>query len=214
MNNTTTSRYLTTIVAIFMAATLVVGIGTLATTTTTNAFAYLQKKKPVHDGNNKDKTGDSWSGSRSSSRSESGNTDTRQKDKQDLTQSGFDSTGEQEGKNLICTNPNDNCIQGPPTLRIIKRVVCQPTDPNCSLPATCIIGLQTTSQKPQAFTCQSAVGNGLLFTLQPGDNFFVGEGQTEPGPIFDVSMSGDCSGTIAAGQHLTCTITNTEQGPG
>jgi hypothetical protein len=76
MNNTT-SRYLTTIVAIFMAAMLVVGIGTLATTT--NAFAYLQKK-PVHDGNNnnnKDKTGDSWSGSRSS-RSESGNLDTSQ----------------------------------------------------------------------------------------------------------------------------------------
>jgi hypothetical protein len=45
------------------------------------------------------------------------------------------------------------------------------------------------------------------FTLQPGDSFSVGEIQTGP---FDVTFNGDCSGTIAAGQHLTCTITNTE----
>jgi hypothetical protein len=48
-----------------------------------------------------------------------GNTDTRQKDKQDPTQSGFDSTADQEGKNVICTNANNNCIQEgqPVTLR-------------------------------------------------------------------------------------------------
>ena len=179
-----------------------------------SAFAYQQQKKK-------------GAGRGQQENSKNGNTLTIEECKNKWSASGFDTTVNQECENLICTHPGGNAtcteegvrsISTPTptpeptttTLRIIKRVVCQPTDPNCSLPATCIIGLQTTSQKPQAFTCQSAVGNGLLFTLQPGDNFFVGEGQTEPGPIFDVSMGGDCSGTIAAGQHLTCTVTNTE----
>ena len=42
-------------------------------------------------------------------------------------------------------------------------------------------------------------------TLQPG------EYNTEEviGPGFDPTVPSDCSGTIAEGQHLTCTITNT-----
>jgi hypothetical protein len=56
----------------------------------------------------------------------------------------------------------------------------------------------------------SAIGNGVLVTLQPRDDFHIGEQQIGL-PIFDVTFEGDCVGTIAAGQHLTCTITNTEQ---
>ena len=70
------------------------------------------------------------------------------------------------------------------TLRIIKKVVCQPIDPNCSLPNTCQLRLSTSSQGDQDFECQSAVGNGVLFTLQPGDSFNLFEIQHAPGPFF------------------------------
>ena len=96
------------------------------------------------------------------------------------------------------------------TLRVINRVVCLPTDPNCSIPATCLIS-GAPSSNPQAFKCQSAIGNGVLVTLHPGDDFHIGEQQTGL-PIFDVTFEGDCVGTIAAGQHLTCTVINTERG--
>ena len=43
-------------------------------------------------------------------------------------------------------------------------------------------------------------------TLSPGA-FSVTE--TPPSPNFITSLSSECSGTIAAGQHLTCTINNT-----
>ena len=88
-------------------------------------------------------------------------------------------------------------------------MVYQTTDPNCSLPDTCVIS-GAPSSNPQAIKCQSAIGNGVLVTLQPGDDFHIGE-QMGP-PFFDVTFEGDCGpGTIAAGQHLTCTITNTER---
>ena len=89
-------------------------------------------------------------------------------------------------------------------------MVCQPTDPNCFLPATCVIS-GAPSSNPQGIKCEDAIGNGVLITLQPGDDFHIGEGIEGP-PFFDVTLEGDCGlGTIAAGQHLTCTITNTEQ---
>jgi hypothetical protein len=96
MNNTTTRRNLT-IVAIFMAATLVVG--TLATTTTltqTTAFAYSKNKKDNGKGGN-----------------DNGNTVTIQKCKQAATQSGFDNNQAQECENVICTHPGENatCVQ-------------------------------------------------------------------------------------------------------
>jgi hypothetical protein len=205
MNNTKT---LTAIAAILIAATLVVG-GTLASTTQT-AFAYQQKK----------------GGSQENSKN--GNTVTIQKCKQDGAVSGFDNTAEQECQNVICTHPGDNAtcsqegVRSTPTpttptpepttttLRIIKKVVCQPIDPNCSLPNTCQLRLSTSSQGDQDFECQSAVGNGVLFTLQPGDSFDLFEIQHAPGPFFLPEFSDDCDGKIAEGQHLTCTITNTE----
>jgi hypothetical protein len=199
MNNTKT---LTAIAAILIAATLVVG-GTLVSST---AFAY---KKKVGGGQENSKDG---------------NTVTIQKCKQDGGVSGFDNTAEQECQNVICTHPGDNatCSQeGTPTptpepitttLRVIKKVVCLTTNPNCSLPDFCVIS-GAPSSNPQAIKCQSAIGNGVLITLQPGDDFHIGEGIGQP-PFFDVTLEGDCGpGTIAAGQHLTCTVVNTEQAP-
>jgi hypothetical protein len=195
MNNTKT---LTAIAAILIAATLVVG-GTLVSST---AFAY---KKKVGGGQENSKDG---------------NTVTIQKCKQDGGVSGFDNTAEQECQNVICTHPGDNatCSQeGTPTptpepitttLRIIKKVVCLPTDPYCSIPTTCVIS-GAPSSNPQAIKCQAAIGNGVLVTLQPGDDFHIGEQQESP--FFDATFKGDCEGTIAAGQHLTCTVINTER---
>jgi hypothetical protein len=150
-----------------------------------------------------------------------------QKCKQDGAVSGFDNTAEQECQNVICTHPGDNAtcsqegVRSTPTpttptpepttttLRIIKKVVCQSTDPNCSIPATCVIS-GAPSSNPQAIKCQAAIGNGVLVTLQPGDDFHIGEQQESP--FFDATFKGDCGpGTIAAGQHLTCTVINTER---
>jgi hypothetical protein len=189
-------------------------VGTVAATATTeSAFAYA--KKPRQDDK---KTRDNRSGN------SNGNTVTLQACEQDGTESGFDNSLAQECQNLICTHPGENAtctqegVRSTPTpepitttLRVIKKVVCLHTDPNCSLPNFCQIDLSTSSQDPQTFTCQSAVGNGLLFTLQPGDDFSLTEIQGPP--FFAVSFSSDCHGTIAAGQHLTCTITNTEREP-
>jgi len=62
------------------------------------------------------------------------------------------------------------------------------------------------------FECEFAIGDGVLVTLQPG-KFIVSEGMRAP-PFFVVTFEGDCEeATIAAGQHLTCTITNTVQTP-
>ena len=97
MNNTT-KRSLS-IVAIFMAATLVVG--TLATTTvatTQSAYAYQQKKGGG---------GDSGKGNGN------GNTVTIEECKNKGSASGFDTAFDQERENLICTHPGENatCVQ-------------------------------------------------------------------------------------------------------
>ena len=79
MNNA--KRTLTSIAAILMAVTLVVGTAGTFLKTTQSAFA----------ANNKN-----------------GNTITAQKDKQDGTASGFDNLQEQETQNVICTHPGEN----------------------------------------------------------------------------------------------------------
>ena len=96
MNNTST-RNLTSIVAVFMAATLVVGIGTFTTTTQSTAYAY-QKKGGGED--NRKGNGN-------------GNTVTIEECKNRGSASGFDTALDQECENLICTHPGDNatCVQ-------------------------------------------------------------------------------------------------------
>jgi hypothetical protein len=198
MNNTKT---LTAIAAILIAATLVVG-GTLASTTQT-AFAYQQKK----------------GGSQENSKN--GNTVTIQKCKQAATQSGWDNNQEQECKNTICTHPSSGaiCVSDPgeatpttPTTGtlLVKKVVkcfdtividgCQNKKFN--------IKVTDTNPDPSSFD----LGNGgtQLVTLGAG-TYTVSEPEHNG---FNVEFSGDCNangdGTIAAGAHQTCTITNTE----
>ena len=95
MNNTTTKRNLS-LVAIFMAATLVVGTFAVTTTTaaTQTAFAFSKNKKG--DGNSKN-----------------GNTITALKCQNKGSASGFDTALDQECENLICTHPGNNatCVQ-------------------------------------------------------------------------------------------------------
>jgi hypothetical protein len=88
MNNTKTTTL--AIVAVFMAATLVVGTFATITTTIGTAFAY-QKKRGGSQENSKN-----------------GNTITLQKCKQAASESGFDNTEEQECQNVICTHPGEN----------------------------------------------------------------------------------------------------------
>jgi hypothetical protein len=206
MNNTKT---LAAIAAILIAGTLVVA-GTLTATSETSSFAY-QKKRGQDDSKN-------------------GSTVTIQACKQKGSVSGFDNTAEQECGNTICTHPGENatCVQEgaaaqtqtptptptptpepiTTTLRIIKQVVCQPGS-NCSLPSDCTISLFTPPHPQQSFACTSAIGNGVVFTLQPGDTFEVLEAISPN--TFAVSTSGNCGPSIiAAGQHVTCTIINTE----
>jgi hypothetical protein len=213
MNNTTRRRTTLAILAILIAATLVVGTFATTTTLTQRALAYSQKKKDNEKGNDNNS-----------------NTVTIQKCKQAATQSGFDNNQGQECENVICTHPGENAtcteegvrsISTPTststststptpepittTLRVIKKVVCQPIDPGCSLPVECVIDVGRT----QSFDCEDAIGNGVLVTLQPGHEFFISESQAGS-VIFRVTLEGDCDGTIAEGQHLTCTVTNTE----
>jgi hypothetical protein len=91
MNNTKTLA----IVAIFMAATLVVGTFA-ATATTQTALAYQKKNRGGSQENSRD-----------------GNTVTLQACKQDATESGFDNSLAQECQNVICTHPGDNasCVR-------------------------------------------------------------------------------------------------------
>jgi hypothetical protein len=212
MNNTKTLA----IVAVLMAATLVVGTFATMATTTQSAYAYA-KKLPRQDDK---KTRDNGSGNRN------GNTIAALKCQNKGSASGFDTAVDQECENLICTHPGNNAtctqegLRSTPTstptpepitttLRVIKKVVCQPTDPNCSLPEICRIDVISPSTgQTQTFQCEDAIGNGVLVTLQPGKFSLV----ETIGPGFNVGATGDCgAGTIAEGQHLTCTITNTEQ---
>jgi hypothetical protein len=102
MNNTTTN--LTAIVAIFMAATLVVG--TFATVAAIQpAFAVPQKKPPGH--------GDKKTRDNDGSGNGNGNTVTIEECKNRGSASGFDTALDQECENLICTHPGNNatCTQ-------------------------------------------------------------------------------------------------------
>src|SRR5438874_1179286 len=95
MNNTITTKRNLALVAIFMAATLVVGIFATTTTLTQTAFAYSQKKKDNGKGNG------------------NGNTVTIEECKNKGSASGFDTATNQECENLICTHPGNNatCVQ-------------------------------------------------------------------------------------------------------
>ena len=102
MKNNTTTRNLTSIVAVLMAATLVVG--TFATMAITQS-AYAYAKKPLQDDNKKTRDNGSGNGN--------GNTVTIEECKNKGSASGFDTALDQECENLICTHPGENatCVQ-------------------------------------------------------------------------------------------------------
>jgi hypothetical protein len=205
MNNTKTTTV--AIAAIFIAVTLVVG-GTFAAI---SAFAYMMKGQQ----DNKRGARDNGSGN--------GNTVIAEKCKNRGSASGFDTSVNQECENLICTHPGENATctqegaaapqtptpQSTPTttLRVIKNVVCLATDPNCAVPSDFTIAVFQPEQPVQTVVGQS--GAGTVVTLVPG-MFRVMENTTQQ---FNAILSGQCSGDIAAGQQLTCTVTNTEQAP-
>jgi hypothetical protein len=204
MNNTKTLA----IVTVLMAATLVVG--TFATMATIQS-AYAYAKKPPGQDDNK-KTRDNGSGNGN------GNTVTIEECKNRGSASGFDTALDQECENLICTHPGENatCTQegaaaGPTTTTLLVKKVCFqadstpcPSEPRFTFPIT------VTDDNPQPSTFSLANGDSQLVTLSPG-TYTVAEGHPT---FFTVTFSGDCNangdGTIAAGQHQICTITNTE----
>jgi hypothetical protein len=103
MNNTKTLA----LVAVFIAATLVVGaFATVAATQP--AFAAAQKK-PGHD-DKKDKARDN-----DGSGNGNGNTVTVEKAQNKGFASGFDTNVTQEAENTICTHPSTSCtVEGTP----------------------------------------------------------------------------------------------------
>jgi hypothetical protein len=188
MNNTI--KTLPAIAAVLIAATLVVGTaGAFLTTTTKSAFA---------DNN-------------------SGNTVTIEECKNKGSASGFDTAVNQECQNLICTHPGSGatCVSegsqvtpGTGTLLVKKVVVCkddlikQPPPPKkCPNPEDFTITVTGNHPDPASFP---GSGTGTLVTLG------VGPHKVNETPL-DVSFSADCTGTIAAGDQKTCTVTNTEQ---
>jgi hypothetical protein len=123
MNNTTTRRNLT-IVAIFMAATLVVGTLATTITITQTAFAFSKKKGDENSKNGntitiqkcKQATQSAYAYNKKDNGKDgngNGNTVTIQKCKQAAIQSGFDNNQGQECENVICTHPGENatCVQ-------------------------------------------------------------------------------------------------------
>jgi Prealbumin-like fold domain len=85
------------------------------------------------------------------------------------------------------------------TLTVIKIVSGNTT----ATPSDFAIGVIGNNANPSNFNGSS----GTDVTLGPG-TFNVTE-SIPAGSFFTTSFTGDCDGTIAAGQHLTCTITNT-----
>jgi hypothetical protein len=97
------------------------------------------------------------------------------------------------------------------TLLVKKVVVCD-VDGSTDLVSLCPkpenFQIRLTGNNPNPSGLQPASGSGTLYTLGAGP-YKVTEEELNG---FDVSFSGDCpTGTIAAGDQKTCTITNTEE---
>ena len=105
------------------------------------------------------------------------------------------------GQSLTCTFTNDDI---PPELTVIKTVI----NDNGGAAVAGDFTMNVTGTNP---SLASFAGNaaGTTITLDAGD-YSV----TETGPAgYSESQSADCSGTIAIGESLTCTITNDDIPP-
>jgi hypothetical protein len=204
MNNT--ARRNLTIVAVFMAATLVVGTFAVTTTTATTqtAFAFSKNKKGEENSRN-------------------GNTITALKCQNKGSASGFDTAVDQECENLICTHPDNNAscvsenegattttspVTTPTGTLIVKKLV------ECRIGITCHspsdFTIKVTGNNPTPSTFQVTSESGTVVTLGVGA-YKVSE---EPFQGFEPSFSADCEGTIALGDQKTCTITNSQSSGG
>jgi hypothetical protein len=91
-----------------------------------------------------------------------------------------------------------------------------PTPTTATLKVIKIVSGRTTGT-PSNFTMHATGNNPIPANFagsSAGINVTLGAGAfavTETGPTsaFNTTTTGDCTGTIASGQHLTCTITNT-----
>jgi len=148
MNNTST-RNLTSIVAVFMAATLVVGIGTFTTTTQSTAYAY-QKKGGGED--NRKGNGN-------------GNTVTIEECKNRGSASGFDTTTNQECENLICTHPGENATCTEEGVVVVTPTPPTPVKKTCE---ECFTNLLTQGQISEILGCTSLNLAKLCALLEQG----------------------------------------------
>ena len=89
----------------------------------------------------------------------------------------------------------------PATLTVIKHV--DNTAGGDSLPSDFTMHVTGTNVSSASFP--GADSPGTTVSLDPG-SYSVSE---DPVTGYSGSMSGDCSGTITSGQHLTCSVTNT-----
>ena len=104
------------------------------------------------------------------------------------------------GEEATCTITNDD-IQ--PSLTVIKKVVNNGVDDH--VPADFTLASGGVNPDPATFPGDS---DGTEVALDAGA-FDVSELDGPKG--YAMTMDGDCSGTIAVGQHLTCTVTNTRE---
>ena len=117
------------------------------------------------------------------------------------------------GQHLICHITN---TEVPPGTLQINKVCLTPSGNQCN--GQTLFNIQVTGSNSQSFPLTLSPGTSQTVTLNPG-SFSVSEIGFDPAN-FAPSFSGDCSqattgsglatGTIASGQHLTCTITNKE----
>jgi hypothetical protein len=179
----------------------------VTTTLTQTALAYSQKKKDNGKEGN-----------------DNGNTVTIEECKNRGSASGFDTALDQECENLICTHPGNNAscvsenegattttspVTTPTGTLIVEKVeVCRIGIP-CPSPSDFTIKVTGNNPTPSTFHVNVALQPpSTVVTLGLGA-YKVSE---EPFQGFEPSFSGDCNangeGTIAAGDHQTCTITN------
>jgi uncharacterized repeat protein (TIGR01451 family) len=102
------------------------------------------------------------------------------------------------GQNVSCTFTNNR----QPQLTVIKHVIND--NGGTATASSFTIGVSGTNASPNSFPGDEA---GTLVALDAG-SYSVTEGAHAG---YDVSYSGDCSGTIAAGESKTCTVTNNDQ---
>jgi hypothetical protein len=186
MNNTITTKRNLALVAIFTAATLVVGI--FATTLTQTALAYSQKKKD----NGKEGNGN-------------GNTVTIEECKNRGSASGFDTALDQECENLICTHPGENatCVQE-------GVVTSTPTPPPTSTPTTIQVSGQGEGENSCPFSGTETFPASITFSVkQSGSAAAQGQFEiiiTPPGLQF--TKTGTLDSVQITGNSFT--ITGTE----